>query len=1119
MECALQKNSGWMVNIYYRFPEELLITLIIFLDEFDCMDRTDERSHFHGEWCPFDPDAMICDENFCYNSHYSCGDGECVGWSIRMAFQQFRETNYDCFNSRNLNYMCEVSPHRTSWTLESGLCWPDEDYDDPRYPPWNMINESNLTQEDKCEYLFRCALSKGFEHDCPCNHLNCTQMMMNVCSTPDHLIIYPREGLLNSNIYVMYNYSHSMEDPTPQFMVFSGGIKCRGFYFQMKDISVAPIDINLINYPNLNNVMCAFDDPTDGDRDFLSSQQNDKFCWNDSLTFSGRPYAVYLDMCTYSGECISQYRIRDGFWDCYDNQDEKMPIKNNYCTGNVGRQRFQCFNNEYKCFPLLMLGSGYADCSNDYDESWYGTGTDIRIDIPCEKETTTTDCNRLKEYIQESSNRNSTNNNSFVTYRLQKRTDRMPFRHYCDSFWNLDKHIDEMNSSCKYWICHQTQYQCRTGQCIELDWICDGEWDCSDASDEEAMFLIEKPLIHNNRFLNLFSYVEKCDKRYSNSSFSNICNRSFEFGCYRSGVSNPLDIQSNRPCINLTQIGDGIEDCYNAYDEKNTFTVSSNMRTMWGFNFRCGNDYTSYPNACDQSGNCTNILCSKYRDKHGSCSDMKDFICLDENDCKKNVRCNEEFDCFNGEDEYWCVFGTRENQIRYRHDKKSSSRISDEQPLAISYPIESMMKFNQYQLSTFIVDNQNNDESFKIHSYKCNRGISVIEMNEIRCLCPPAYYGDWCQFFSDRISIIARVDHKTQGKTKSNVTLKVKVNFLFNDRIIDHHEFNVVPIFERTRIIKHKFYLLYSRTEEMILHKQRRYFNRSDVINNHPYSVNFDVFALENNNNIEEMGSWHYPIYFDYLPAFRLAVVLKFPSWFGNVEFNPCSKNSCNKNSICHPVFNQNNSYYCSCKSGYYGINCSMYEPLCESYCSVNALCRPDDSDRQAKRKKIYCICPLGHFGSRCNLKYNDCHSNSCLNNGTCFHIYDPSGEDPSRCICSEYFYGSQCEDEKASVHIDLNMTRTLSARATVVQLYGYHHHNFLLEIEHQQISNGFPSSIRFYHADIYVPALGILKIYEDLSHAQYFLVYFLLQSKINLTISPQACLHTSLLLSEGQLF
>jgi hypothetical protein len=106
-----------------------------------------------------------------------------------------------------------------------------------------------------------------------------------------------------------------------------------------------------------------------------------------------------------------------------------------------------------------------------------------------------------------------------------------------------------------------------------------------------------------------------------------------------------------------------------------------------------------------------------------------------------------------------------------------------------------------------------------------------------------------------------------------------------------------------------------------------------------------------------------------------------------------------------------------------------------------------------------------------------------------------------------------------ASVHIDLNMRRTLSARATVVQLYNYHAVSFMLLIQHQEIYHGLPSSIRYYHPDAYALPLGVLKIYEDLSHPQYFLIYFLYESKINITSSPQHCPHVSLVLSEGQFF
>jgi hypothetical protein len=107
------------------------------------------------------------------------------------------------------------------------------------------------------------------------------------------------------------------------------------------------------------------------------------------------------------------------------------------------------------------------------------------------------------------------------------------------------------------------------------------------------------------------------------------------------------------------------------------------------------------------------------------------------------------------------------------------------------FPYQNVLATRQKQLSKLIV-NPRNDESFKVHSYQCNRGIAVIEMNEIRCLCPPAYYGDWCQFFSDRISVIAQIDQNTLLTN----TLKIKAQFLFENKIIDDHEFTINPTIE-----------------------------------------------------------------------------------------------------------------------------------------------------------------------------------------------------------------------------------------------------------------------------------------------------------------------------------
>jgi hypothetical protein len=422
----------WFDGEFYSISIGVFINILI--GDRDCMDWSDEYLIDYGNNCPFTPNTIECDEHLCPQLWYSCGDGECVGWTTRMAFQRFVKAADDCFTKRNLNYKCEVSPHRRAWTLENGLCWSEEDYDDPRYPPWNITNLSNLTNEEKCEYLFRCLLSDNFEHDCPCYHQNCTQIMMKICPRSNYpFIVYPPPGLINTNVCIYYNYDEYKRNKNFEIFELQNGLKCLGYLAQVK----VPIPLGsnpiFVTISFSNQLLCTTEFSDYINKNFSSRFQNDKFCWNDSLTFNGRPYAVNPNACANSGQCISQYRIHDGTYDCLYNNEENMIFEKNYCTGNVGRQRFQCYDDQYKCLTSEMLGTGSQQCSNIYDESLYGNGLPIRQDIPCDTYLTN-ECYRIKEYIRQSSAKNSTRNNSLDYFQRQEQTNRIPFRSYCNSF-------------------------------------------------------------------------------------------------------------------------------------------------------------------------------------------------------------------------------------------------------------------------------------------------------------------------------------------------------------------------------------------------------------------------------------------------------------------------------------------------------------------------------------------------------------------------------------------------------------------------------------------------------------------------------------------------------------
>ncbi|UJR07518.1 hypothetical protein I4U23_011807 [Adineta vaga] len=1081
----------------YRCTNGMCIPEEFWLDgHVDCMDWSDELRDDFSKSCSFSSNAMECDEHICPRQSFSCGDGQCIDWITRMSFPAIILPENNCFNKRNLNHMCEINPHQPTWTLSNGLCIPDKDYDDFLFPSWNRINSSDLNNDEICTYLLRCALSDGLERDCPCNRSRCVYFMANICSN-NSVFIYPKSPLINPNVLFYFKYDF-YKNLIIDGILLIGTKQCHKHLVTIKEYTIVPYSLATIQYSIINHIFCTLPDQYVNKRNSSSDSVYQHPCYDNSSALNEHLSAITAYMCKTTGQCISQYRINDGIVDCLTADDENKNVEQNLCTGNVGQHRFQCFSQEYKCLPLSELGSGLAQCLNGYDERIYGRGLSIRERFQCQPENTE-DCNHLKTYIRQSSNMNPIK----PELSFNRTTEKISFRSYCDTHWDLDNHIDESPTMCQHWVCEPDQYQCRTGQCIKLEWVCDGEWDCSDATDEEALLSITHWSVHNTHLGNLKPLIDKCLQLYRNAPFSRLCDISSEFACYRSDVLNPLDLAMNRPCIKLTQIGDGVEDCYNAYDEKNTFQSMSDKNQMWGFHLRCGNHSQSYSHAClpEEKSDCTKILCSNHRHDNESCSGINDAICLD-GTCIKNGRCNGLMDCEFGEDEYWCPVNVFTNHVdEYREYKRETHK-----PINLNLLPQFPSKIHRKQIFKSNKLNIRNRNSSPMLSYICNRGIAVLEMDKIVCLCPPAYYGQFCEYYSDRISIIAQLDQQTVVKS----TLKIRAKFLYYSQIIDEHEFTIIPTIEKEKSIKHKFYLLYSRSNQMLAEKRRRYFNRTWLINEQPYTVLFDVFSLENDHGIKELGSWHYPIYLDHLPAYRLAVMLKFPTWIANKTDHPCANNTCNQNSTCMPVLNQKNTYYCSCKNGFYGANCEFHDQRCSTYCSNNALCHYHNI-----RENPTCLCSKSYYGPQCNLKRDECDTYPCFNNGTCLLTNDSSGEIPYICLCSNHFYGNQCQYKPRSVYIDLLMKDPINIHASIIQLYDIDTSDYQLLLRHQQVHHGLPSKIMYSHSKLHAPALGLLKTYENLTHPQYFIMYVLAQTTmINITSFPQHCPHISVLLS-----
>lgn len=137
------------------------------------------------------------------------------------------------------------------------------------------------------------------------------------------------------------------------------------------------------------------------------------------------------------------------------------------------------------------------------------------------------------------------------------------FRQFCDALWDLPKGVDEF--MCKQWECPKDQFQCLSGHCIALFAAKNqysSDWHCPDASDKIGLFRIVNLSNHNAR---LISDVEletmksdRIDLDIFFQAFITFCDQTFEYPCILANVNQPLDFLVNRPCINLTSIGDGI---------------------------------------------------------------------------------------------------------------------------------------------------------------------------------------------------------------------------------------------------------------------------------------------------------------------------------------------------------------------------------------------------------------------------------------------------------------------------------------------------------------------------------------------------------------------------------
>jgi hypothetical protein len=1046
--------------------------------------------------------------------------------------------------------MCEAVTRdsKSWWTIDGGYCLP--------YPlAYQTLGLDTTAVIDLCTFFLKCALSDSLNQDCPCKDINdCRKAINDLCMYV--YLSYPGSGLLLSPfVDMLYDRDRDWTNNKPDAFMYYGKMKCIGYELIKNDFSwvdAVPETFSFYGYRALEAWICDLSEEFGAYRNYSGSHY-DVNCWNNSKTFNNRSYQVSF-LC--KTRCISKYRVRDGIWDCY--LSEEFHVINNSCP-QIQRHRLQCSPSELTCLLAGALRIGGTFCSNRRDEFDHEPGSDRSNILLCERRNDPR-CVYIRNYIRISSYNDTSEttiaNNSILDGSFASM---IPFRLYCNSFFNLGSGVDESLQFCKEWICFNNEYQCLSGQCISPRWICDGtftvlticicsyiftgEWDCSDGSDEQRIFIMNELSEHNSKLMNLTEIKQRCYERYrlNNTAFSDICNISTEYPCFRTDNDDPFNLTLNRPCINLTQIGDGKTDCLSNLDERNRVQCSN--LGMLGFNFQLNDNLCAeYVYVCTQPNYLmkpgTNIaydtVCFYHKTNFtngtvSNCNSFNDVMCLNDV-CIKNARCNGKIECLHGEDEYRCM-PQGMSQVLYRDEKRwtlLSAKLgqwkypSSTQILQINHADYHIRKDSSLyrivdtsevkSVYTMVRDSlQNGPITFEKHylPFICNRGLAVkYYTGDTVCFCPPSFYGSKCEFYSDRITVTTHLDLTNYNIFVHHVAIiKVLTTFLFKDQIIDYFEFHVNPqIQTNENYVKQGIYFLYPRLQEFI---QMKKINRSGV---QFYTVRFEAFSLHLNETIQPIGVWKYPIYFDFLPSFRLSKILRFNP---PISTGPCSNHSCGENGICQEVMNSNHSsYFCSCNNAYYGIRCEHYDEKCNDYCSSKSICKPKYSGMINGNEEPFCLCSAARFGKRCYFKNDNCRNNPCLNEGSCIVTYDLTDTNNYTCLCTDSFSGNHREFPKGMVEIKIMLSsnstlQTTDVIATTVSYNDYHDITLHSIVRHQQVYGTLPQYLKLMYNDklsTYAPTAAIMKVYGSNYYKEepkYYVLYFYFprQREINITI------------------
>jgi hypothetical protein len=452
------------------------------------------------------------------------------------------------------------------------------------------------------------------------------------------------------------------------------------------------------------------------------------------------------------------------------------------------------------------------------------------------------------------------------------------FDELCDNIVNRKLFpIGSNKTDCEYWPleCHTSPYT-----------RCNRIWNCKNGLDE-----IDCPTTNSDDIIR--------------NSFH--CNKN-EHYCIQ---------LNNLTCIHLNRTGDGIIDCIGGIDER-----------------------------------LTSICQDKYP------LDLKRrFYCLNSSICIRiDQVCNRIIDCPQGDDELICPWLFKSNISKFhcknsllsidRCDLDSSENwdcqfkeqlwFCDLERFGINDIFREAIRFEQYpkideNIQSISFENIKSEKrTYSLINYNClcNKGYSIESFGrKSYCLCPPSYYDDYCQYQSERLTLLIKIQF--QYDINPSLVYRLIIHLLdennqtiSNDEIVYNRQFNSDDDPDKFLV-----YLMYKRMINVSLYERSK-----------SKYVRIDSYIIKE-ANVQYISSWLFHVLFPFLPVNRLVVLIELED--ESFQIWKCKRN-CGSHGECMYYVNSKDEEYCRCDQGWKGQFCHLISStnLCnQTSCAPNSQC------------------------------------------------------------------------------------------------------------------------------------------------------------------------------------